>query len=300
MAQIRANGIDIEYESFGKESDPAILLIMGFAASMTVWPDRLCAGLAAKGFRVIRFDNRDIGKSQHLAALGMPNIGEVIGLAVQGKPIAAPYLLDDMAADAVELLRALGIDNAHIVGASMGGMIAQIVAAKYHGRTRSLVSIMSTTGRRDLPRGKPEAFAAITRPPQSTSREDRIEAGILAWRVIGSPGYPRSDEELRAQVTRQVDRAPYDPAGIARQFVAVTASPPRNDILGDVRCPALVIHGGDDPLVPVEAGQDTAASIPGCELVVIPGMGHDFPDALVPMLLETVGTFAQKAEQGHR
>lgn len=296
MPQVRANGLDIEYESFGRESDPAVLLIMGFSAQMIMWPRAFCDGLAAKGFHVIRFDNRDIGKSTHLMHLGAPDIHAAMMKTMAGQPVAAPYYLDDMAADASGLLDALGIVRAHIVGASMGGMIAQIVAAKYPDKTKSLVSIMSTTGRRDLPPGKPEAFAAITTPPASDSREDRIAAGIRVWKTIGSPGYPASDAELRAVIEEALDRAPYEPTGIARQMAAIIASPPRNDILESVRCPALVIHGADDPLVPVEGGRDTAASIAGAELVIVPGMAHDFSSALVPVYLKYVGDFVTAVE----
>ncbi len=296
MPQVRANGLDIEYESFGRESDPAVLLIMGFSAQMIMWPRAFCDGLAAKGFHVIRFDNRDIGKSTHLMHLGAPDIHAAMMKTMAGQPVAAPYYLDDMAADASGLLDALGIVRAHTVGASMGGMIAQIVAAKYPDKTKSLVSIMSTTGRRDLPPGKPEAFAAITTPPASDSREDRIAAGIRVWKTIGSPGYPASDAELRAVIEEALDRAPYEPTGIARQMAAIIASPPRNDILESVRCPALVIHGADDPLVPVEGGRDTAASIAGAELVIVPGMAHDFSSALVPVYLKYVGDFVTAVE----
>ncbi|MBV9692451.1 MAG: alpha/beta fold hydrolase [Alphaproteobacteria bacterium] len=214
-----------------------------------------------------------------------------------GQKVDAPYTLDDMAADAVGLLDALGIAQAHIVGASMGGMIAQIVAGKYPARTRSLVSIMSTTGNPDVPRGTPEAYAAITTPPASLSREDRIAQGIKLWRVIGSPGYPATDAELKATVEEAMDRAPYDPAGIARQMAAIMASPPRNDILKNVRCPAMVLHGADDPLVPVEGGKDTAASISGAKLVIVPGMAHDFSNALVPIYLQYVGGFLTHVER---
>jgi len=294
MPQIRANGIDIEYETFGRAGDPAVLLIMGFSAQLTMWPQAFCEQLAAKGFRVIRFDNRDIGKSTHLSSLPVPNMQEVMMKSAMGQKVDAPYTLDDMAADAVGLLGALGIARAHIVGASMGGMIAQIVAAKYPQATLSLVSIMSTTGNPDVPRGTPEAYAAITTPPKSMEREDRIAQGINVWRVIGSPGYPESDAALRATVEAAMDRAPYDPAGIARQMAAIMASPPRNDILKTVCCPALVLHGADDPLVPVEGGKDTAASIPGAKLVVVPGMAHDFSSALVPIYMEYVGGFLTK------
>lgn len=296
MPQVRANGIDIEYESFGRESDPAVLLIMGFSAQMTMWPDAFCEGLAREGFRVIRFDNRDIGLSTHLMNLGTPNVQELMAKLVTGQPAEAPYLLADMAADAAGLLDALGIESAHIVGASMGGMIAQEFAAKYPQKTKSLVSIMSTTGRRDLPQGRPEALAAITTPPASDAREDRIAAGMNVWKVIGSPGYPAGEAELRAVVEAAMDRAPYEPTGIARQMAAIVASPPRNDMLKAVRCPSMVLHGADDPLVPVEGGKDTAASIAGCELVIVPGMAHDFTNALVPVYLTHVGGFVSRVE----
>lgn len=297
MPQISANGISIEYESFGRETDPTVLLIMGFSAQMTMWPVKFCEGLAAKGFRVIRFDNRDVGKSTHLSHFGAPNVPELMAKLVSGQPVAAPYQLDDMAADAVGLLKALDIPHAHIVGASMGGFITQIVAARYPHHTLSMVSIMSSTGNRSLPQGKPEALAAITQPPASNSREDRIAAGMRAWRVIGSPGYPATDDELREIVSREVDRVPYDPAGVARQMAAIVAAAPRNEILKSVSCPALVIHGGDDPLVPLEGGKDTAASIPGCRLVVVPRMAHDFTNALVPVYLEHVGGFLEEVER---
>jgi pimeloyl-ACP methyl ester carboxylesterase len=300
MPQVRANGIDIEYESFGRDGDPAVLLIMGFAAQMTTWPLSFCHGLAAKGFRVIRFDNRDIGKSTRLMHLGAPNAQEAMMKMMTGEPVSAPYQLEDMAMDAVALLKALDIPRAHIVGASMGGFITQIVAAKHPGVTKSMVSIMSSTANRSLPPAKPEAMAAITQPPASDSREDRIAAGMKAWRVIGSPGYRDTDEELRETVAAAVDRVPYEPTGIARQLVAIVAAQPRNDILKTVACPALVIHGADDPLVPVEGGKDTAASIPGCKLVIVPGMGHDFSNALVPVLLQHVGGFLEDAEHSSK
>jgi pimeloyl-ACP methyl ester carboxylesterase len=297
MPQVRANGIDIEYETFGRKTDPALLLIMGFSAQLTMWPVALCEGLAAQGFYVIRFDNRDVGKSTHLSHLGAPNVPETMMKAMSGQAVNAPYQLEDMANDAVGLLDALGIERAHIVGASMGGFIAQIVAAKHPEHTKSVVSIMSTTGRRDLPAAKPEAMAAITTPPANDSREARIAAGMNVWRVIGSPGFPDPEDVLRRKVEELVDRVPYDPAGIARQLVAIIVAQPRNEILKHVRAPALVIHGADDPLVPVEGGKDTAASIPGCELIIVPGMAHDFTDALVPIYLEYIGNFVSQVER---
>ncbi|HKN26512.1 MAG TPA: alpha/beta hydrolase [Roseiarcus sp.] len=300
MPRVRANGIDIEYESIGRDGGPVILLIMGFASALTSWPDSLCQGLAAKGFRVIRFDNRDIGRSTHLAQLGAPNLSAMIAKVESGGPVTAPYSLEDMADDAVGLLTALGIDRAHVVGASMGGMIAQLVAINHPAKTKSLVSIMSHAGRLEVAEPKPEAFAAIMTPPTSPSREDRIARGIAVWRVIGSPGFPASDAELRAKIERGVDYAPYDPAGLARQMAAAMAAAPRNDRLKSVKIPALVIHGADDPLVPVSGGEDTAKSIPGAELLVVPGMGHDFPEPLVPVYLDAIGDFVAKVEARER
>jgi pimeloyl-ACP methyl ester carboxylesterase len=296
MPQVNVNGLDIEYESFGREGDPAILLIMGLASQLTLWPEALCSGLTARQFRVIRFDNRDIGKSTHLSDKGAPDLAALMARLLSGQPVEPPYTLNAMAADAMGLLDAIGVDRAHIVGASMGGMIAQLVAVHYPARTKSLVSIMSTTGRRDLPPAKPEAMAAIMTPPASLGREDRIEGAVRIWRAIGSPGYPASDAELRALAEREVDRGPYEPAGTARQMAAVIAAPPRNEILKNVRAPTLVIHGADDPLVPVAGGEDTAASIPGAELIINPGMGHDFTQALTPIYLKQIGDFVARVE----
>ena len=296
MPQLNANGLSFEYESFGRDSDPAVLLIMGFSAQMTIWPTALCEGLAGKGFRVIRFDNRDIGKSTHLSQFGAPDIPGTVAKLMSGASVSTPYALDDMAADAVGVLKALDIGSAHIVGASMGGMIAQLVAANHPQVTRSLVSIMSTTGRRDLPQARPEAMAALTTPPASDSRADRIVAGMKVWNAIGSPGYRESEAAVRALVEREVDRAPYDPAGVGRQMLAILAAPPRNDLLKRVTAPSLVIHGADDPLIPVDGGQDTAASIPGSKLVIVPGMGHGFESGLVPVYLRHIGDFIADVE----
>ncbi|HEY2034809.1 MAG TPA: alpha/beta hydrolase [Rhizomicrobium sp.] len=297
MPQANANGITIEYESFGRESDPAILLIMGFAAQMTLWPTKMCEDLAARGFRVIRFDNRDIGKSTHLSHLGAPNPMEAMMKRMSGQAVTAPYALDDMAQDAASLLDALGIKRAHIVGASMGGMIAQLVAAKHPEHTASLTSIMSTTGRADLPPGKPEAMAALTTPPASDSREDRIAAGIRIAKALASPGFPTSEADMRRDVEAAVDRVPFDPAGVARQLMAIVAAPARNDLLKTVKAPSQIIHGADDPILTIEGGQDTADSIPGAKLHVVPGMAHDFAATLVPIYVKLIGDFAQSVEK---
>ena len=250
MPQAKANGIEIEYESFGRDGDPLILLIMGFAAQLIFWPEPLCEGLAAKGFRVVRFDNRDIGRSTHLAGLTAPEPRAVLAEVVAGRTPEVPYTLDDMASDAVGLMDALGVERAHIAGASMGGMIAQLVAINHPERAKSLISIMSTTGRRDLPPGDREVLSILFRPPKSASRDDLIEASILVQKALASPGFPATEAEIRATAERRTDRAPYDPAGLARQSAALIAAPPRNALLGRVRCPALVLHGGDDPIMP--------------------------------------------------
>ena len=296
MPQVKANGLSIEYESFGRESDPVILLIMGFSAQLTLWPVALCEGLAAQGYRVLRFDNRDVGKSTHLMDKGAPDIAGLMAKLAAGQTAEAAYSLDDMADDAAGLLKALGIKHAHIVGASMGGMIAQLFAVRHPEMTTSLVSIMSTTGKRDLPPARPEAMAALMTPPASSSREDRIAASIRTWRAIGSPGFAATDAELRADAEANVDRVPFEPTGIARQMAAIIASPPRNDMLKAVKAPTLVIHGIDDPLVPVEGGRDTAASIPGAKITEVPGMGHDFTSKLEPVLRKHIGEFVRSVD----
>src|SRR5208337_4123210 len=297
MPHVHANGVDIEYESIGREGDPVILLIMGLASALAAWPDSLCDGLAAKGFRIIRFDNRDIGRSTHLTQLGAPDLRAMIAKLESGQPVSSPYSLDDMAADAAGLLAAPGVDRAHVAGASMGGMIAQLMALNHPAKVKSLVSIMSTTGRPEVSEPKPEAFAAIMAPPASPGRQDRIARGLKVWRIIGSPAFRQTEEELLSFVTRVVDYAPYDPAGIARQMAAVLAAPPRNDRLKTLRIPALVIHGADDPLIPPSGGEDTAESISGAERLIVPGAGHDLPEALVPVYVKAIGEFVARVER---
>ncbi len=271
---------------------------MGFSAQMTMWPMSFVNGLVAKGFRVIRFDNRDVGLSTHLTELGAPDVGAAMMAALSGQQNkTSAYLLDDMAADAVGLLDALNLPSAHIVGASMGGMIAQIVAAKHGAHARSLVSIMSSTNRPGLPQAAPEIMGALVTPPASPSREDRIAQFKTMFRTIGSPGFPATDAEIQALAEGVVDRAPYDPAGIGRQLVAILSSEPRHELLAAVTCPALVLHGEADPLVRIEGGKDTADSIKGSEYVTVPGMGHDFTEALMPEFLKHVGGFLTRAEQ---
>ena len=292
MARVKANGIEIEYGATGDRADPALLLVMGLGAQLTIWPDKLFRGLAARGFHVIRFDNRDVGLSTKFASWGLPNIPQALQAAAKGEKVAAPYRLSDMAADAIGLIDALGIDKAHMVGASMGGMIAQVVAAKYPDRTRSLVSIYSSSGRPGLPRGKPEAMAMLTAQPEGPAREQLVRHGMKMRRTIGSPGYPTPEAELRAFVEKNVDRSWY-PQGSARHYVSVLASGDRVELLKTIKVPTLVMHGEDDPLLPVACGRDVASLVRGAEFWSHAGWGHDFPPQLVPVIADKIATFCR-------
>ncbi|KQS03505.1 alpha/beta hydrolase [Sphingomonas sp. Leaf357] len=281
----RANGIELEYESFGDDAAPAVLLIMGLGAQLTRWPMPFVEALVARGYRVIRYDNRDIGLSQKLDSAGVPSIaGLLVARLFRYRP-RVPYLLDDMAADAAGLLDALGIERAHIIGASMGGMIAQMFAAAYPERTRTLMSIMSSTGNPALPAADREAMAVLTKRPKTKDLDAIIAFGVRAEKTIGSPGYPVDDAVVRANVTRDVTRS-MSPAGFARQMAAIVASGDRRKALATITAPTLVLHGTDDPLVPIAAGRDTAKTIPGATMVEVPGMGHNMPDALIPVVVE--------------
>jgi pimeloyl-ACP methyl ester carboxylesterase len=294
MPQVKSNGIHLEYESFGPEDRETVLLIMGLGAQLTMWPVELCEELVARGYRVIRYDNRDVGLSHKFDDLGMPDMAAIFGALMAGKTATAPYALDEMAKDAVGLLDALGIKRAHIAGASMGGMIAQLVAANHPERALSLTSIMSTTGNPAVPQGKPEAMAVLMTPAPEGDIPAAIERGIMAWNTIGSPGYRTDPETLRQWVTRDVKRSLY-PVGVARQMAAIVANGDRREKLKKLTLPAVVLHGADDPLVPVEGGKDTAENIPGAELRVIPGMGHDFPLALVNTFADAIEAAAKRA-----
>jgi proline iminopeptidase len=278
----------IEYESLGDPSHPAIVLIMGLGMQLLAWPDNFCNALVARGFRVIRFDNRDVGLSGRVPGKKRANILLAMAAAALHLPVRSAYTLADMAEDTLRLMDQLGIDRAHIVGASMGGMIAQVLAARHPQRVLSLTSIMSTSGNRKLSKpSKAAGKALLTRPSDPNDKDLVIEHLVHTFGVIGSPGYPSTREELRQRIGRSVRRA-YDPAGVARQLVAVIASGDRRKQLKEIKAPTLVIHGADDPLVPLAAGRDTAAHIPGARLEVIPGMGHDFPEALLPRLAALV------------
>ncbi|MGB3502248.1 MAG: alpha/beta hydrolase [Mesorhizobium sp.] len=290
MPLIKANGIELFYDEFGDKTAPPLLLIMGLGTQMIAWSEAFCTDLAARGFRVIRFDNRDIGLSQKMENAPRYSVPYAMFKAWLGLPVRAAYTLDDMAADAVGLLDALGITRAHIVGASMGGMIAQIVAARYPDRCRSLVSIMSTSGDRRLPGPSREAMARLRAPrPPLSDREASIRFGMDTLKTIGSSGYPTPDDDLREVVARSLDRSVYPP-GFMRQFLAILAGGSRASLLKTIRMPTLVLHGEADPLVNIAGGRDTARLVPGAVLKTYPGWGHDLPAELVPQLVDDIAT----------
>jgi pimeloyl-ACP methyl ester carboxylesterase len=278
----KADGIEIAHEAFGDASDPAMLLIMGLGMQMLGWDERFCRMLAERGYHVIRFDNRDVGLSMKIEGGPAPDALA----AIAGDASSASYTLSEMGGDAVWLLDRLGIEAAHIVGASQGGMIAQTVAIEHPERVLSLTSIMSTTGDRAVGQPHPEGMAALFNPPPS-DREGLADWAVRNWHAIGSPGYPAEDERIRERALASYDRS-YYPEGFARQLVAVIASGDRTEKLAGVRVPTLVIHGEDDPLIDVSGGEATARAIPGAQLILIPGMGHDLPLPLWPKLADAI------------
>lgn len=288
-----ANGIELEYEAYGSADNPAVLLIMGLGVQLTMWPLPLVEQLVERGYYVIRYDNRDIGLSTKLDSAGVPEIPTIIAALMTGAKPDVPYLLTDMADDAVGLLDALGIKKAHIMGASMGGMIAQMVAAHNPDRVLSLTSIMSTTGNPALPPATPEAMAVLTQRPTSLDEEAIVAHGIKTQQVIGSPAYP-ADEAVLAEKVRSDFRRSFYPAGFARQFAGIVASGDRRAALATITAPTMVIHGTDDPLVPLAGGRDTHATIPGAQIVEVPGMGHNLPEPLIPTILDAFEVVAKQ------
>ena len=282
--------IHIEYERLGNANDPPVLLVMGLGAQMIGWPDAFCEALIALQLHVIRFDNRDVGLSTHMTDAPAPNF--VAALA--GDLSSVSYTLSDMAADTVGLLDTLGLDSVHLVGASMGGFIAQTVAIEHPRRVRSLTSIMSTTGDRAVGQVAPEAMALFAGPPV-TNREQAIERALVGSRLIGSPGFPIDVEAVTDRSGRAYDRG-YDPVGLVRQAVAVIASGDRTPKLRSLAVPTLVMHGADDKMCNVSGGRATADAIAGAKLVVFDGMGHDLPRALWPEMIEHIAEVVKRGE----
>lgn len=286
-----ANGIEIAYETFGQGSSRPLLLVMGLGTQMLAWHEEFCGTLAERDFFVVRFDNRDIGLSTHLHDAPTPDVVAAFG----GDLSSASYRLEDMADDTVGLLDALELDRAHVVGASMGGMIAQTLAIAHPSRVRSLVSIMSTPSPK-IGGATAEALAVLMAAP-ATSREQAVERVLAAYAVIGSPGYPLDEQWLAGIAGESYDRG-YDPLGVARQLLAIHASGDRTEALRALRVPTLVVHGDADPLVQLAGGQATAQAVPDAELMVLEGMGHNLPRELWPAIVDGIVRVADRADQG--
>jgi pimeloyl-ACP methyl ester carboxylesterase len=293
--RIAANGLEFEYAISGPADGPAVLLIIGLGTQMTRWPQGLIDGLVGHGFRVIRFDNRDVGLSSRLDDAGAPDLRAVMAAMLHGGTAPVAYTLADMAEDAIALLRALGIKQAHVVGGSMGGMIAQILAARHPDAVLSLTSIMSSSGNPALPRASEAALALLSSErPDPADEAAIVERAVIGGETLGSPDYP-IDRAVRRAAAIEDYRRGYHPAGIARQTAAIVASGDRRALLRTIRAPTAVIHGTVDPLVPIEAGRDTAANIPGARMIEVAGMGHDLPDALVPEVVDAIVAVASSA-----
>lgn len=287
------NGVELSFDTFGEPTKPAVLLIMGLGGPLNWWHPELCDRLSDAGFFVIRYDNRDVGRSTKFNGQGGTRRAVVRAYSrVGAKP---PYTMSDMAGDALGLLDHLGIGQAHVTGVSMGGMIAQTLAIEHSTRVLSLVSIMSTTGRRSVGWQHPRLFPLLL----GRSRPDRdsvIARSVHTWDVIGSPAYPTPPDETRERAGETYDRG-ISPSGIARQMQAIVAQPDRTHLLGEVRVPTMVIHGLSDRLVHVSGGRATARAIPGAELMLVPGMGHDLPRELWPVFVDGITRTAHRAEQ---
>ncbi len=293
-ALARANGIELCYDTFGDAQAPPMVLIMGLAAQMIAWDDEFCAALAARGLRVIRFDNRDIGLSTRLESLGVPNVPQLLMAHLSGQPVSAAYTLSDMARDVVGLLDALGIESAHVVGASMGGAIAQTLAIEHPQRLRSLSSIMSTSGDPSLPPPMPQALQLLM-TPTPTDQAGYYQRYVQTWKVLRGPGFPLDEARDLERAAQNFSRGLY-PAGVARQMVAILASGSRKAALARVRVPTLVIHGDADPLVPLACGIDVADTVPGAQRLIIEGMGHALPITLWPRIVEAISVHAGRAQ----
>ena len=290
MPIVDANGLQIDCEVHGDPAAPVVLLIMGLGMPAALWPDAVIHNLTGAGFRVVTFDNRDSGGSTRLESTPVPNVLRAIWRGLRRRPVTAPYTLEDMASDTVGLLDALGIGQAHVVGASMGGMIGQVIAARHPARVLSLTSIMSNSGnpQRRIAFGSWKALRAIIhRPPPPDDHEAVVQHLVRVFSVIGSPAFRHELGQMRPLFERVARRGLYR-NGTARQLLAILATGDRRPLLAGITAPTLVLHGADDPLVPIAAGVDTTANIPGARLEVIPGMGHDFPPGLMARIATRV------------
>jgi pimeloyl-ACP methyl ester carboxylesterase len=292
MPNVTSNGIQLEYETFGDRDDAAspLLLVMGLGAQMVLWDELFCEALADRGHYVIRYDNRDTGLSTKFEEHGTPDL---LALMSGQSDAAPPYTLDDMAADGIGLIEALGFESAHVCGASMGGMIVQTMAIEHAGRVKSMTSIMSTTGNPELPPPDPAAIGQLMAPP-ATNREEAMQRSVDAFKVFGSPGFEFDEARVRERAGISYDRC-FLPSGQGRQMAAILGQPNRVPALQKLDLPALVVHGEADPLVPVTGGKDTAAAIPDAELLLIEGMGHDMPREVQPRIAEAIDALTRRA-----
>ncbi|WNV90432.1 alpha/beta hydrolase [Umezawaea sp. Da 62-37] len=291
MPRVKFADLELEYDTFGDPADPPMVLVMGLGAQMTTWDEGFCGLFAAQGFHVIRYDNRDVGLSTWLDDLPLPDLAALLS----GDTSTAPYLIADLAADLIGLLDALGIDRAHVVGASMGGMIVQQAAIDHPERLLSLCSIMSTTGDPSVGQGRPEVIATLAQPSPPT-REGIIEQRLASSRLTRSPGFDVDEDVARRRIEASHDRS-HRPLASPRHLAAVLASPDRTPGLRGVTLPTLVVHGAADPLIGVSGGEATAAAVPDAELLVVDGMGHDLPEQVWPTIVEAVTRNAKRAEQ---
>ena len=292
MPQALANGIQLEYETFGSQEGRPLLLTMGLGAQMILWDDAFCGALADRGHYVVRYDNRDVGLSTKFEDAGTPDL--IPMMLDPGSAPAPAYTVDDMADDGVGLLDALGLESAHICGASMGGMIVQTMALRHRERVRSMTSIMSTTGNKELPPADPAvAGRLVMDPPQG--REEAIDRTVETFKIIGSPGFDFDEVAVRDKASRSYDRC-FLPSGQARQLAAILSQPNRIAQLQKLDLPTLVVHGEADPLVSVEGGKETAAVIPGAELWLVEGMGHDLPKAIQGELVDRITALTERAD----
>ncbi len=295
MPSCDVRGVEIAYEIHGdKDAGDPIVLVMGLGSSLVYWADELIEDLVGRGYFVICPDNRDVGLSKKFDEKGMPDLGALMAARLAGEMPNGPYHLDDMADDIIGVLDHLGIDKAHIWGVSMGGMIVQSAAARYPARVKTLISHMSSSGGPGLTEAAPEVMGALMSAPEGTDRESVLQYQLKTRAIFGSPAYPSSEERLHDYCGRAYDRC-FHPEGTARQMAAVVSSGSRVDQLKTITVPTLVIHGNDDPLVPVDGGIDTAKHVPGAKLELIDGYGHDLPVELLPRFAQMVDEFIRAA-----
>ncbi len=295
MTNASVNGITIEYEIWGEDSAQPLLLVGGLGVQLIRWSKPLIESLVARGFRVIAYDNRDVGLSTKFDDWGPADTKAAFAQARAKEKVAAPYTLEDMADDAAGLLDSLGIESAHIIGSSNGGAVAQIMAIAHPEKVATMTAIMATSGRRGLPRPEGEVAEWLTRPRNpSGTRQGAMDEAVETSRLIGSPNYPRDETLLRDEAAAQFDRCFY-PEGNSRHLLASIASGDgRVARLSEITAPTLVIHGREDPLIPLPGGEDIKNSIPGAELLVIDGMGHDYPEELIPEIADAVAGNAER------